>query len=137
MTTTATPATGRALPALWDGRPVEWSPFQLEPPMFICDRSKRKNGLLIPTCNACGATGPKLRAIGLRQPAPGATTEGEYLRTHRNGQPVHAIDPAPAYRDLHATRCTRCAHDQVYDTATTELWDLDDTDYGPEGSSAP
>lgn len=128
--------TPRPLPALWDGRRVDWSPLQLEPPIFACDRSKRKNGLLIPICDACGHLGPKLRATGLRQPALGATVEGEYLRTHRNGHPVHAIDPAPAYRDLHATRCPSCAHDQVYDTATHELWDLDDTDYGPEGSTA-
>lgn len=130
-------ALARVLPAFWDGRPVTWDAFTAEPRMFICDRSKRKNGLHIPTCDVCGHTGPKLRATGLRQPAPGASEPGEYLRLHRNGTPVYAQEPAPAYRDLHATRCPECGHDQVYDMATGEAWDLDDTDYGPDGSAAP
>lgn len=127
----------RPLPPLWDGRAVAWSPFELEPTMFICDRSKRKNGLHIPTCDQCGHVGPKLRAIGLRQPSPGASEPGEYIRRHRNGTPVYAQEPAPAYRDLHATRCPVCGHDQVYDAASGTVWDLDESDYGPEGSTAP
>lgn len=100
-------------------------------------RSKRKNGLIVPTCDVCGRVGRKLRSTGLRGPVPGATVEGERLRIHRNGRPVHATEPAPALRTLHASRCVGCGHDQVLDTETNELWDLDDSDYGPDGSVAP
>lgn len=127
----------RPLPVKWDGRPVTWGDWQENGRIFICDRTKRKNGLLIPACSACGSTRPSLHSTGLRHPLASDTEAGEFLRTHRNGRPVYAQEPMPAYRDLHAERCQDCGHDTVYDARTDESWDLDDTDYGPEGSVAP
>jgi hypothetical protein len=43
--------------------------------------------------------------------------------------------PALALWRLFAFRCQDCRHDQVLDLNTRELWDLDHTDYGPEGST--
>jgi hypothetical protein len=125
------------LPPKWDGRVIEWGAWAENGPIFICDRTKRKGGLYVPTCAACGSTRPKLQSVGLRHPAPEDTEPGEYLRTHRNGTPVYAQEPMPAYRELHAERCQDCGHDTVYDMRSNESWDLDDTDYGHEGSVAP
>lgn len=127
----------RPLPVAWDGRPLEWSPWAQSSLVFICDRSKRKNGLTHPTCSACGSQRPALTSVALRSPLPTDTIPGEVLRIHRNGEPVHAQEPAPAYRDLHASRCLDCGHDSVVDIRTGEAWDLDPSDYGPEGSVAP
>lgn len=124
------------LPVAWDGRPVTWSDWRPGVLVFICDRSKRKHGLSHPACGACGSITPAPYAFGLREPAPGATIPGEYLRTHRNGRPVYSQEPAPAYRDLIADRCPDCGTDSVYDLATDEAWTLDETDYGPAGSVA-
>lgn len=38
---------------------------------------------------------------------------------------------------LYAFRCTDCKHDQVLEIETNELWDLDHTDYGADGSTPP
>lgn len=54
---------------------------------------------------------------------------------HRNGTRVYAQEPMPAYRDLVAFRCVDCGHDVVHDRRTGEDWDLDETDYGPDGST--
>lgn len=35
---------------------------------------------------------------------------------------------------FYATRCGWCGYTDVYEYATDELWELDATDYGPEGS---
>lgn len=127
----------RPLPVSWDGRALQWGSWEQTSLVFLCDRSKRKNGLTHPECSACGSIRPALRAVALRSPLPTDTIDGDYLRTHRNGRPVYAQEPAPAYRDLIAHRCLDCGHDSVVDMRTGEAWDLDETDYGPEGSNAP
>ena len=126
----------RPLPVAWDGRPLEWLPWEPAPLVFICDRSKRKHGLSHPSCSACGSTRPGLTASALRHPIASDVEQGEYLRRHRNGMPVYAQEPMPAYRDLHASRCLDCGHDTVVDLRSGEVWDLDPSDYGPEGSIA-
>lgn len=127
----------RPLPVAWDGRPLEWGPWREGSLVFICDRSKRKNGLTHPTCSACGSMRPARSAVALRSPIAGDVEPGEQLRIHRNGKPVYAMEPMPAYRDLVAHRCVDCGHDTVYDFRADEAWDLDPSDYGPEGSVAP
>lgn len=127
----------RPLPVAWDGRALEWGPFRSTGPIFICDRSKRKHDP-IPRCDNCGSQRPPLHAIAKRSPKPGDSEPGEYLRTHpRTGKRIYAQDPTPPYRDLHASRCVDCGHDVVYDSRTNEAWDLDKTDYGPQGSRPP
>lgn len=127
----------RPLPVAWDGRPLTWGPWSVSPLVFICDRSKRKHGLSHPSCSACGSIRPALTAVALRSPIAGDVEPGEYLRRHRTGRPVYAQEPMPAYRDLHVARCRDCGHDSVVDLRSGEVWDLDPSDYGPEGSVAP
>jgi ribosomal protein S27E len=126
----------RPLPVSWDARPVDWEPWREQGRIFICDRSKRKSGLTIPSCSVCGSR-RLFSTTGLRHPIAGDTVQGEYLRTHRNGDRVFAQEPMPPYRDLFATRCGDCGHDQVYDARSGELWDLGPEDYGLTGSVAP
>jgi hypothetical protein len=115
---------GNDLPPKWDGRPVEWEGWRnLETSM----------ALHLPvddlTCRACGAigerainSGKRLRTFRKEQ----RTKSGAiYLSTQRYRRPV---------RDLFAFRCRHCGHDQVLDTSTDQLWDLDPSDYSDEGS---
>jgi hypothetical protein len=128
----------RPLPRAWDGRPVQWQePWREAGRVFICDRSRRKNGLIVPTCSACGSPRPPLHTMGLLYPIAGDVVEGEYVRRHRTGRPLHALEEAPPTWALHAQRCQDCGHDTVYDFRTGEVWDLDESDYGPDGSVAP
>lgn len=98
---------GRRLPVAWDGLPVEWTPLELHHPPRICPP--------IPPdpCDGCGQVTRKLRAFGT---ITGTTT-------------VVILGALPR---LMLLRCIQCGHDIVGDG--TNLWDLDDSDYGPEGS---
>lgn len=60
-------------------------------------------------CSQCKSTRPQETAYGYRDNIPGV---------------------------LVAFRCPDCLHDVVVDPHTDEWWDLDDSDYGPEGSTA-
>lgn len=126
----------RPLPVAWDGRAVEWRGWLDTGPIFICDRSKRTNGLTIPTCEECGSV--RFRSCsGIVEPRPEDRERGEFLRYGPAGRPVYAIDlPAPTM-ELTAHRCVGCGHDQVYEWPTGELWDLEPEDYGLLGSTAP
>lgn len=107
-------ATHRPLPALWDGPPVEWRLWEPYVPVFMCDRSRRT----VPppeVCPGCGALWHPASSTGL-------------IKRPWERRPM---------ADLIAWRCPECGHDQVYDRHTDQSWDLDDTDYGPEGSIAP
>lgn len=42
----------------------------------------------------------------------------------------------PVY-DIHAFRCPGCGEVTVWDVASDEWWTLDESDYGPGGSTAP
>ena len=129
---------GNPLPVAWDGRAIRWREWREVGPVFMCDRSKRKYGLKIgPECSSCGTVGRAFSAVGVVDPMPGDVEQGEYLRTHRNGEPVFAQEPAPARAELTLHRCPSCGHDQVFDSRTGEAWDLGPEDYGPAGSTDP
>lgn len=96
------------LPISWDGEPVEWGPWEPTAPMFLCDRSRRKQAQAV--CTGCGRSS--------------------------NGQPI-CWGKRRGVRDLIAFRCTGCGHDSVLDRRTNEAWELGPEDYGAAGSVAP
>ena len=100
----------RALPAYWDGMPVEWG-----------DLAVTRGSLdlhLPPKCDACGSTTAPYRAGG-------TLTLGA---DKRSGRPLRRLA-------LYAQRCRVCQHDVIYDERTGQSWDLGPEDYGPQGSS--
>lgn len=103
----------RALPDLWDWEPVQWDAW----------RDTRTTLILhVPAehmaCDKCGTVDENLVVFGKRPRRPDLGQEF-------------------AVRDLHAFRCRHCGHDTVTDQRTGEHWDLDETDYGPAGSTRP
>lgn len=120
------------LPARWDGRAVLWGEWRIIEQLFVCDRTKRKPPE--PDRCACGAlTSTSHYAVGLV--ADDADTTVAELATDdrfaRYGRPRRGT------RSLTAYRCPSCGADEVYDAATGEWWTLDESDYGPDGSTAP
>jgi len=57
----------------------------------------------------------------------------------RSGRVILQSVTVPAWPviDLYAFRCPSCGVDEVWDIRTDEWWTLDETDYGPGGSSRP
>lgn len=130
------------LPLKWDGRRVVWrgwtDPYA---GVFICGRRGATNRTV---CTGCGSTEPCVMNIGTVHPLPDETFTSRPLveRTTKSGR-VYVKDGAPVTRAawpvirLCVFRCPGCKQDSVWDTTTGEWWDLDHTDYGPEGSNAP
>lgn len=103
------------LPPKWDGRPVTWRGWRDLPTdgVFICFRGKEPEP---DHCKACGS-------VATSRVNRGTTAM-------RLGGKDRIIDVLSAYR------CPDCHHDVVNVEDTGEWWDLDHTDYGPEGSAA-
>lgn len=101
------------LPAAWDGREVKWSRWDSTDRIIICPPPKSR-------CD-CGSTRAPFIAVGLRAADAGP---GRFARRH-------------ALRDLHACRCPDCGQVDVWDMDSDEWWTLDESDYGPEGSTPP
>lgn len=107
------------LPPKWDGRRVEWSAFEWSHDamgggqVFICPPPAEPDA-----CSACGGTKPTITATGTVHPLPG---DG-------HDWPV---------KQLVVWRCMDCRHDVVYDMARGATYDLDETDYGDDGSHEP
>lgn len=96
------------LPPLWDGHRVEW----FGPWRQIETSARFHLPLKDQACrHACGSLATPLSCRGV----------------------VHDGNPEGP-RQLSVARCPDCHHDTVYDLETGEFWDLDDSDYGPEGS---
>lgn len=104
------------LPPKWDGRDVEWEPWAVLQTTF---RFHARLSELV--CRKCGSLAPQASCRGVIDQAEGDSV----------------VVPLARWRILYASRCTDCAHDTVYDMTSDELWDLDDTDYGPDGSHDP
>lgn len=100
------------LPPRWDDMRVEWEPWQAETFTTAVFHLPLKDL----ACRACGN-------LGQRQ-----TTRGRFPDDELHGHVVR----------LWAYRCD-CGLDQVLDglDADGQMWDLDDTDYGDEGSIDP
>ena len=109
------------LPPKWDGHPVEWGEWD-KTPVIICPTPQRD------PCDGCGSTAGTLTNHGtmLVKIAQGNVVQIGHSRLHEHQK-----------RALLAHRCPDCLLDKVWDTWADEWWDLDHTDYGPEGSNPP
>lgn len=103
-------ATARRLPVAWDGHPVEWDEFESGP--IMCRLNEEGTGLEALPPDLCWSCGVRAERV---------TAEGR------------VVIPNWPYR-LVLSRCTRCGHDRVRNPLTGKEWDLDESDYGPDGS---
>lgn len=102
------------LPVAWDGREVKWGRWE-SPLVIVCSGMEREG------CDECGSKRQPFTAAGLRAADTGP---GRFARRH-------------ALRDIHAFRCPDCGLVQVWDMDSNEWWTLDESDYGPKGSTPP
>lgn len=100
---------GNDLPPRWDGTPIVWGPWTSERTSLRWHLKDSERA-----CSQCGALDNEEYAVGKIAPS--------------------APRPHPRVIRLLAIRCLTCMHDTVFDEDTKELWDLDLTDYGDEGS---
>lgn len=124
------------LPPYWDGLAVVWDGWQttLRNQVFLCPPPKSP-----PCCAACGSLAEPVSNRGLVAIWPSLTHDDlhdDVENRRRLGTLAHKRKPRGTWR-LRAFRCPDCRHDQVWDVDADETWDLDHTDYGPDGSSAP
>lgn len=123
------------LPPTWDGQVVRWKPWQPTEDIQICPPPKPVK------CVRCKSTKPPLLAFGLVHPRPGATmTVTETVPSRRQpGASFERSKQVPAWPTLRlsAFRCPDCKLDDVWDRDTDTWWELDDSDYGDEGSHPP
>ena len=108
------------LPPRWDGLPVEWGTWSDTGGVMLCPPPKQPD-----RCTHCDSTAAALINIGR-------------VWTDKHSAPT-AIGRARLRGDKHlvglitAFRCPTCDHDHVLDPNGLS-WDLDDTDYGDDGS---
>lgn len=120
------------LPPRWDGRTVEWGPWQ---------QVRTSLPFHVPldqqACTTCGLIDEPLTAGGKVLPLPGETFEWPDVRTLPSGRTyTRGTKRVPAWPVLClvAFRCPGCGADRVHDERTGETWDLDASDYGDAGS---
>ncbi len=130
------------LPPKWDGRVVVWSGWEYVPPSSMTMWHSRGRDV----CQGCGRPDTE-RGFpcwstnqGLRASSQLLTVDDFHAEEARRAalpEPLRGRVTRHFWRDLTAFRCHHCSLDTVWDTATDEMWVLDHTDYGPEGSTAP
>ena len=117
------------LPPRWDGHRVEWGGWRT-PPSTTLD----PNGIHADCCTHCGAVAPRVINFGVVWARPAgliafpARRRWDARGTRDGGD--HAAQWLTAYR------CPVCRTDEVEDRTTRELWVLEDSDYGDDGSYA-
>lgn len=128
------------LPPRWDGRAVVWLGWEYVSPMFVCPPPRRDvcEGCGMPTTERgfpCWSANKGIVADSTR------LTHEDYAREEaaRDRLPEWAKGKMPRHwwLTLYAFRCHHCQLDTVWDTTANEMWTLDYTDYGSEGSVAP
>lgn len=133
MTDLLTGLRAHDLPPRWDGLAVVWDGWHPQLPAFICPPPK-----LPDCCRRCGSITQAVINRGRVARVPAVTHDAiEAADDRRDRLPTgerHRIK-AKALLRLYAFRCPDCKHDQVLDIDSNELWDLDDTDYGDDGST--
>jgi hypothetical protein len=112
------------LPRRWDGLVVVWQGWE-EQRMFLCPPPPRE------VCRRCASVDSRPTNRGLV--ALRRDISRDVIEAHRKMDAVARV----ARARLHAFRCTGCQHDEVWDFQTQLTWDLDFTDYGPDGSVNP
>lgn len=123
----------RDLPALWDGRGVEWKGWTSGV------TTARFHDLKPRCCERCASRGEESLNLGVVAPLPGATFDVHIARRLPSGREylrTVAKDAWPIVQ-LVAFRCPDCRLDTVWDKETDEWWTLDESDYGDEGSTDP
>lgn len=123
------------LPPFWDGLAVVWDTWRTEStPVFLCPPPKRPA-----TCHGCGSAAEQHQAKG--RVARAAFIDHDRIAAEdenrvRLGSLGHKRKPVALVR-LFVWRCPDCLLDVVWDIDAGEWFDLDHTDYGPDGSRAP
>lgn len=119
------------LPPLWDGIPVEWSEWSQARSTLILHVPPESMA-----CDQCGVVDESMVNWGKRPPETPTFTGTRTKTTKKSGRKYDVVCEVPAWdiRDIYAARCRHCGHDQVTDLRTDEVWDLDESDYAPEGS---
>ena len=129
------------LPPRWDGRIVEWSEWDTSP-TFVCGP---RGPVRASRCEGCGSTASRATSRGTVYPLAGDTYESErpVVKRTRSGREYVAGTVTVARRArpgvrLFAFRCPDCGLDTVvdYTSEPEQVWTLDESDYGDEGSTA-
>lgn len=134
------------LPPKWDGRKVTWREPTAGRATMVCYRGRggcKPGGDFV--CTGCGAVDEPFDVyVGVVDSEPGATLTVPQERRLTSGRTYSRDVVVPAYPlvELILERCLACGHDQVLelDTDTGQIkatWDLDETDYGDDGSVPP
>lgn len=102
------------LPPKWNGIDLEWRGWRELPDVnvFVCFRRGKEPPP--DHCSKCGSV--------------------ERSHVNRGTGTVRLGGKDRTAVELTVFRCPDCEHDAVCDETTGEWWDLDHTDYGPEGS---
>lgn len=137
LTLLGSPTSFPPLPQRWDGDRYEWADWQDHVPSSL-DIHRAIDGQAY-RCAGCGTSTHPYFATGRRHPSLGEMFAVDRIKRTRSGSEYITTEYEPAHTivNLHATRCGWCGHTEVYDETSDELWTLDDTDYGPTGSTRP
>ena len=129
------------LPPRWDGRIVEWSEWDTSP-TFVCGP---RGSVRASRCEGCGSTASNATSRGTVYPLDGEMRETHEPRVKRTrsgrgyvaGTVTVVRRVRPGVR-LFASRCPDCGLDTVvdYTSEPEQVWTLDESDYGDEGSTA-
>jgi hypothetical protein len=95
----------------WQGTPVTWEPWKVDPTMFICPPPKKLG------CEECGHVGQSsARAMTAPREGETITVEVQVGRSRRTGRPVfqEAQRPAHSYIVALAFRCDGCEHVRMF-----------------------
>lgn len=119
----------RPLPPLWDGMPIVWDGWESTLDMRICPP-------VLSCCSACGSLARQamnrgrvaISSVVTHQMIAARDAERDRLPPRE----AHRRKCLALYR-LAAFRCPDCHHDQVLEDGV-HWWDLDESDYQPEGS---
>lgn len=110
------------LPPKWDGHPVEWDGWSEASDIFICPPPGDE------PCHMCGSVRRGL--------ITGGTVTADWPDGVAAIRQARLRERVTRWR-LSVFRCPDCRHDTVWDMRTDQWWDLDHSDYGPDGSNAP
>lgn len=127
--TVVPPLVDRPLPVAWDDQPVTWRPTDVvdEGQVFVCPPPKP---------SPCAGCREPAQPVASWQGLVEHTEPGYWDRHPTTGRPRRHRTRTRLVVRLRLTRCV-CGHDVVVDLETDEVWDLDESDYGPAGSVHP